>query len=257
MGSVDSPGGYSTLSLSRDGKRVAFQANTGNSEVNQDIWIHDFSSRTTNRLTSDRELETAPIWSTDGTRIAYAAARNGKQDIYQKLADFTGDEELLVKAKGVAYPLDWSRDGHFLLYAEQGGPASGDLWVLPLEPGVEPKPLLATQFTEMQARFSPTANLSCTCPMKPDRSKSMSGHSSLTAHLAANKWFPRVAALSHVGPPQGALLSSAGWTHDGCSRNNRTYLHTRHSGRFVSHVHLRRRQCPFVHYWDVTPEAGF
>src|SRR6185436_1618996 len=52
IGSVDQPGAYSTLSLSRDGKRVAFQANTGNSEVNQDIWIHDFSSRTTNRLTS-------------------------------------------------------------------------------------------------------------------------------------------------------------------------------------------------------------
>jgi dipeptidyl aminopeptidase/acylaminoacyl peptidase len=124
LGSVDQPGAYSTLSLSRDGKRVAFQANTANTEVNQDIWIHDFLSRTTNRLTSDRELESAPIWSIDGTRIAYAAVRNGKQDIYQKLADFTGDEQLLVKSKAVAYPLDWSRDGRFFLYAEQGGPAS-------------------------------------------------------------------------------------------------------------------------------------
>jgi serine/threonine protein kinase/Tol biopolymer transport system component len=258
IGSVDQPGGYSTLSLSRDGKRVAFQSNTGNSEVNQDIWIHDFSSRTTNRLTTDRELETAPIWSTDGTRIAYAAARNGKQDVYQKLADFTGDEQLLVKAKGVAYPLDWSRDGRFFLYAEQGGPASGDLWVLPLEPGAQPKPLLATQFMEMQARFSPDGKFIVyvsneTGPfevyVRPFFADGTLGGQQMVSQGGGTqpRW-PAGKELYYLRP-DGHMMAVPITTAPIFTRGTPEDL-------FPTSIYAGAN-ARFVHYWDVTPEGRF
>ncbi len=258
IGSVDQPGAYSTLSLSRDGKRLAFQANTAISEVNQDIWIHDFLSRTTNRLTTDRELETAPIWSMDGTRIAYAAIRNGKQDIYQKLADFTGNEQLLVKSKGLAYPLDWSRDGRFFLYAEQGGPASGDLWVLPLEPGAQPKPLLATQFTEMQARFSPDGKFIVyvsneTGPfevyVRPFFADGTLGGQQMVSQGGGTqpRW-PAGKELYYLRP-DGHMMAVPVSTAPIFTRGTPEDL-------FPTSIYAGAN-ARFVHYWDVTPEGRF
>jgi len=215
-------------------------------------------SSTTNRLTSDRELESAPIWSINGTRIAYAAVRNGKQDIYQKLADFTGDEQLLVKSKGVAYPLDWSPDGRFFLYAEQGGPASGDLWVLPLEPGAEAKPLLATQFTEMQARFSPNGKFIVyvsneTGPfevyVRPFFANGTLGGQQMVSQGGGTqpRW-PAGKELYYLRP-DGHMMAVPVTTAPIFTRGTPEDL-------FPTSIYAGAN-ARFVHYWDVTPEGRF
>jgi len=56
------------------------------------------------------------------------------------------------------FPTDWSRDGRFLLYSDNGERTARDLWVLP-EPGAsgdrKPTPFLQTPFSESQGQFSP------------------------------------------------------------------------------------------------------
>lgn len=72
-----------------------------------------------------------------------------------KPASGAGHEEVLLETAGEAFPMDWSRDGRFLLFERSDASASRDLWILPLgEPG-EPRPLVATAADEFQGQFSP------------------------------------------------------------------------------------------------------
>ena len=60
----------------------------------------------------------------------------------------------LVKSDTNITAPDWSPDGQFLLYTDEGGP-SRDLWTLPLSGDRKPKPFLATPFLEDHGKFSP------------------------------------------------------------------------------------------------------
>jgi Tol biopolymer transport system component len=74
-------------------------------------------------------------------------------DLYEKNADGTGEERLLLKSDEDKEPTSWSRDGRYLLY-NSSAPAA-HIWVLPLEGERKPFPFLQTEFGEAQAVFSP------------------------------------------------------------------------------------------------------
>jgi Tol biopolymer transport system component len=77
--------------------------------------------------------------------------------LYEKSSSGAGDEKVLLKMPGQnLYATSWSRDGRFLLFYFSPGPKTGsDLWVLPLEGDRKPVSLLATEFNELEATFSP------------------------------------------------------------------------------------------------------
>jgi hypothetical protein len=69
------------------------------------------------------------------------------REIYQKAADGTREEELLLASTDFALnPEDWSADGRFLSYNSARPGGSHDLFVLPLSNGAPaaPIPFLAT-----------------------------------------------------------------------------------------------------------------
>jgi eukaryotic-like serine/threonine-protein kinase len=112
------------------------------------------------RFTFDVPPDFAPVWSPDGARIAFGAARSGGAGIYQKSANGAGKEQALVATINDAkFPNDWSRDGRFLLYTRQDARTKADLWVLPLTasgtPSETPAPFANTEFGESAGQFSP------------------------------------------------------------------------------------------------------
>jgi Tol biopolymer transport system component len=112
------------------------------------------------RFTFDQAPDSAPVWSPDGSRIAFAAYRAGGNGIYQKTTNGAGKEQVLVSVTGdEKLPDDWSRDGRFLLYTQQDPQTHADLWVLPLTSDGTPSgtatPFANTAFSEEQGRFSP------------------------------------------------------------------------------------------------------
>ena len=111
------------LSLSPDSRRLAVARNVSE---NWDIYLLDMTRGVFSRFTSDLGVDYEPVWFTDGNRVAFGT-RGG---IYQKAADGSGPEELLIEyPEGeLKKPLDWSPDGRFLLYGDQ---PSGDVWALP------------------------------------------------------------------------------------------------------------------------------
>jgi Tol biopolymer transport system component/predicted Ser/Thr protein kinase len=163
LGDAGEPGtySYSDLALSPDGTRVAAtRIDPKSSGASQVIWLLDLTRIVSARFTFDLSPDLAPVWSPDGSRVAFTAWRNGGTGIYQKAANGAGKEQVLLGPTGDAkFPNHWSRDGRFLLYTQQDAKTNTDLWVLPLRgdgvPSGEPMPFANTEFNEGQGQFSP------------------------------------------------------------------------------------------------------
>ncbi len=145
---VGDPGAYSAHSVSPDGKRIAVE--TGN---NPDIWTIDSGRNVSTRFTFNAAQHYWPVWSPDGTRIAYTSDQQGAFAVFVKPATGARPESLLSNTSVPIGPSDWSSDGKNLACAVQGV-GGWDIWIQPTG-GAVAYPLLASQFREMEARFSP------------------------------------------------------------------------------------------------------
>ena len=145
-----------SLALSPDGKRLAIEQ-IDSQNGNGDVWIIDMEhAGTATRLTFDPASDPSPVWSPDGSKIAFANNRNGSNDLHVRASNGTGQDETLFESKESKSPTDWSRDGKFLIFQSQGAVAGFDLWALPLT-ATDKKPilLLRTQYFEAQGQLSP------------------------------------------------------------------------------------------------------
>jgi serine/threonine protein kinase len=157
LNKIGEPQGYGELALSPDGSQVAaFRRDN----IGENLWIIDLKRGSSSRLTTDKGNQSYPVWSPDGKQIAFSSngADSSVFNLYVKAAGVTGQETLLLKSERHKAPLDWSRDGRFLLYSTFLDKNPSDLWVLSLGPGDHtPVKYLATSFNETGARFSPDA----------------------------------------------------------------------------------------------------
>jgi len=147
-----SPAGlYTNPVLSPDGKLLAFDR-VGE---HNDVWLMDLERRITSRLT--RQQSNVPVWSPDGRTVAFASGRTGKLDIYQRPANMSGSEDVLLQlnAQPIVYPSDWSADGRYLAYFRSDEKTQLDIWVLPLFGDRKPFPYVHGDYNESQGQFSP------------------------------------------------------------------------------------------------------
>jgi Tol biopolymer transport system component len=59
------------------------------------IWLLDLVRGVSTRFTFDLSLDSSPVWSPDGTRVAFSGGRADGYGIYQKAANGTGKEQTL------------------------------------------------------------------------------------------------------------------------------------------------------------------
>ena len=153
-GVVGQPGYISSFSISPDGKKVAStRFSSSDRFVGSDIWLQDVERGAESRFTL-KGVNFAPVWSPDGSSIAYSRGANAsgavQSEVYQKHTNGTGQEELLAHADTRLTPVSWSRDGRFVILA-----GNFDLLVLPLEGDRKPEPFVASEFQETQGQLSP------------------------------------------------------------------------------------------------------
>ena len=140
---IDETAAYLYPRLSPDETRVAVQ-------IDGDIWICE-SGRACSPFTTNGGLY--PVWTPDGTHVAFQSSRDGDPDLYWKAADGSGDAERLLEREKDQFPISWSPDGQVLAFTEGSGAVPEDIFLLPLDG--EPEEFLATPFQEATPTFSP------------------------------------------------------------------------------------------------------
>ncbi len=142
------------LSLAPGGRRVAF----GFGSL-PDVFVQSLPDGEPSRFTfGPTPGWQYPIWSPDGSEIAYATQDLAGLPVYElrrRRADRSAAEETLASGKEPFYPWDWSPDGRSILYGDWGG----DLWLLPLEGDRKPVPYVTAPRSQAYAQFSPDGRL--------------------------------------------------------------------------------------------------
>jgi len=141
---------FGNLRISPNGQRIAIDIVEPSSLA--DLYMFDRDSGIPTRFTSDGH-SSGPVWSPDGETLFFRSG--GPPDLYKKLADGRGGDQLLKSLGGLETPLDVSSDGRLLVYSDANRESNQDLWLLPLGGNQEPRKYLTTLAWEMAARFSP------------------------------------------------------------------------------------------------------
>ena len=112
-----------------------------------DIWVAKRDGSEPRRLTTAEAEENTPLFSPDGSQIAFAASYEGNVDVYV-IASAGGQPQRLTWHPGEDIPVDWSSDGSAVALVserETDHGRSGQLYHASLEGGLPQK--------QMQARF--------------------------------------------------------------------------------------------------------
>ncbi len=141
--------------FSPDEKKIVFYSIRLSVAPKPDIWTAEFAQGTFTRFTFDPDNEFEPIWSPDGSRIVFASNKKGSYDLYEKALSGSGEQRPLLESKEWKFPLDWTRDGRYLVYENDNQKTKADIWVLPLFGDRKPFPYLQTEFNETHADVSP------------------------------------------------------------------------------------------------------
>ena len=207
------PGIYRNPALSPDGKRVAVMRivpETGNA----DIWTFDLRSGAGTPLTTNSGHENWPVWSPDGTQLAYRVQRGLFASIYLKEVNGTGGEQHIYQyTPGAGLQLtDWSQDGRFLAF--QDG-CWGVLYVVPLGEGssaAERRAIdwLRDEYQVAQIHFSPDSRFAAylTDEVAPDEFRAYIAPFDASHPEAARPTAP-------VELPIGTVEGLLGWREDG------------------------------------------
>ena len=110
-----------TLDLSADGARLVFTVQEFNLEKNNSqkhLWILDTTSGTSRALTTADASDSSPIWSPDGTRIAFTSKRGSDEQaaLYVIRGDGGEAEKILELPLAISNPR-WLPDGKRIVFS--------------------------------------------------------------------------------------------------------------------------------------------
>ncbi len=141
-----------SIRLSPDGRTVAMLRSVNG---NNDVWLMDAARGVLRRFTSDPADDNGAVWSPDSNVLVYTSRqKKGNLNLYRKPVNGNGGDELLVDSPENKFPLDWSADGHFLLYSTDSPKTGTDLWAFSFDQK-KSIPVIQTNADEIVGRFSP------------------------------------------------------------------------------------------------------
>jgi serine/threonine-protein kinase len=152
---------YQEARFSPDGARLLLVIGEGSQS---DVWVYDIAGDRTTRVTFHADNDWAPIWSPDGTHIAYSSWRPdvGTFNLFVQRAGGGGEPQRLTTSRNRQLAIEWHPDGKHILFAEDRVGTGSDLMLLPialtaegvLESGT-PQVLLDSPSNELAGEFSP------------------------------------------------------------------------------------------------------
>jgi Tol biopolymer transport system component len=167
VGGIGGPeGDYTDFRLSPDENRLA--ASVVDPEFgNIEIWLTDLARNSSSRLVFEGVLTASPLWSPDGSRLAFRSVRNGLIEFFERSAGGGGNEQPLLEADTYLavmrslnlIPSDWSADGRHIIFSAPSPVSGNDLWLLPLSGDGKPVKFIASAAEELHGNSSPDGQL--------------------------------------------------------------------------------------------------
>ena len=144
------PRTYAYARLSPDGGRVALDIR----DEQNDIWTWDLTRKTLTRLTFNPAIDRAPVWTPDGTRVAFSMATGSAEPVFIQAADGSGTPTRVTPETGVFLPASFTPDGKQLL-VHPSASSPYDLQIVDIDGKTPPRPLLAEPYSESNGVVSP------------------------------------------------------------------------------------------------------
>jgi serine/threonine-protein kinase len=195
-------GTYAFPRVSPDGRLIAYGTDDGRSSA--DIWVYQLSGQTQPRRITFSGSNRYPVWSPDGTRVAFQSDREGDLGVWWQRID-GGAPERLTRAQGkeeAHMPDSFSRDGRLLSYTSRKNVVSGEVWVLSLS---DKKTTLVSKASKNAVRsaFSPDG-----------RWLAYQSGEAATAGVLVEP-FPQTGTIHHVARRSTATPHHPFWSRDG------------------------------------------
>ncbi|HVT14888.1 MAG TPA: protein kinase [Thermoanaerobaculia bacterium] len=117
--------------VSPDGRRIAFHSLV----PQEDLFVIRLDGGELRQLTNDRFNDRVPVWSPDGSRLAFYSNRSGRYELWTILPDGSRLEQITrTRGPGIVVP-SWSPDGRWLagVFLDARGTALIDLARPPAE----------------------------------------------------------------------------------------------------------------------------
>ena len=124
------PRNFGSVAWSPDGQSVVYQS-TAEGDQEPDIYTYNVETGTTPRQLTFEGFNLRPVFSSDGTRVAFASQREWTDgfDLFVKTLGDDAPARSLTSLAGDEFPTQWPSDT--LIVFEQG-PNPSDLWMLDL-----------------------------------------------------------------------------------------------------------------------------
>jgi serine/threonine-protein kinase len=203
---------YNFARISPDGRRLIFSEYY----INKDLWIFDTATETLDRQTTQGQ-NFNPVWSPDGSRIAFRSDRTGPTAIYMK---DLGTSKVVQLTPGAAYDNtgSWTPDGKALAFTRLDPQTNHiNIDIVSVDQPDTVQPILKDQFDELYPEFSPDGHWLAYCSTKSNRSE--------------------LYVQAYPGPGQPVPVSTDGATEPAWSRDNKELFYR--SGKKMMSVRFK------------------
>ncbi|ABF43118.1 serine/threonine protein kinase [Candidatus Koribacter versatilis Ellin345] len=144
-------GSFQEVQLSPDNKKLAL---TDVNTVAANIWVYDLTTHLKNRLMFSGGVTRGPVWSPDGSRIAFTMNQGASMAIKPSAGGAPEQTILTVPDHSLSGVTTWSPDGRHLMYQQGYGL---ELQLSLLDPSGQGKPqaFAGNDMRTMSGQFSP------------------------------------------------------------------------------------------------------
>ncbi len=154
QGTIGEAGEYEGVSIAPDGARVAFGYFDAKESLNH-IAVAATHGGLPRRFTFSTGNQYSPVWSPDGTRVAFSDDQAGVDTLSSRPLSGTSNEKPLIPPpKSPTYAQSWSPDGESLLFRAQDEKTGYDIHVLSMKSGKTAE-YIGGAADQSQGQFSP------------------------------------------------------------------------------------------------------
>jgi eukaryotic-like serine/threonine-protein kinase len=146
---------FRQLSLSADGRTAAVERR--DAQGVSSVWTVDLPSGATVRVPAEY-WSGQPVWSADGTTLAYSIATDSPPNIVVRRERGTGPEVRVTKSFEIQYAASFTPDARTILFRAFSNDTGWNLFTVPIEGG-SPQRLLQTPADENEMSLSPDGRL--------------------------------------------------------------------------------------------------